>query len=130
MTGLIDFSIFASENGAAAPPVNFQEGMPANAVNNSAREMMAALGRWHADDSGILGASINGSEVALTTFQGIKPSHFNSAFRFTFALPLENAGPVNLNIDNTGPRPWRRPRGFEFAPGDLQILVTHDLVFR
>lgn len=129
MTGLIDFSIFASENNVAAAPVNWQEGMPANAVNNSAREMMAALARWHADDSGILGASINGGAVTLTTLQGIKASHFGSAFRLSFALPFENTGPLTLDVDGTGPRPWRRQRGFEFAPGDVSILVTHDVIW-
>ncbi|MFG7486289.1 phage tail protein [Methylorubrum rhodesianum] len=129
MTGLIDFSIFASENGAAAPPVNFQEGMPANAVNNSAREMMAALARWRGDDCGILGASVSGGAVAITTFQGIKPGHFGGAFRLSFALPVENTGPLTLNVDSTGPRPWRRQQGFEFAPGDVPILVTHDVIW-
>lgn len=129
MTGLIDFSIFPAENGTAAPPINWPEGMPANAVNNSSREEMAALARWRGDDSGILGATINGGAVTVGTFQGFKASHFNSAFRLSFALPQENTGPVTLNIDNTGPRPWRRPRGFEFAPGDLQILVTHDVIW-
>ncbi|GJE79638.1 hypothetical protein CJNNKLLH_0964 [Methylorubrum thiocyanatum] len=129
MTGLIDFSIFAAENETAAPPVNWKEGMPANAVNNSAREMMAALARWRADDSGILGATISGNAVSVATLQGFTAKHFNDAFRLSFALPLENTGPVTLNVDNTGPRPWGRPRGFEFAPGDLQILVTHDVIW-
>ena len=129
MTGLVDFSIFAAENGTAAAPVLWSEGMPAKAVNDSAREMMAALARWRGDDSGILGATINGGAVSVSTLQGFKASHFNSAFRLSFALPQENTGPVTLNIDNTGPRPWRRPRGFEFAPGDLQILVTHDVIW-
>ncbi|MBI1690542.1 tail fiber protein [Methylorubrum sp. DB1722] len=129
MTGLIDFSIFASENNVAAAPVNWQEGMPANAVNNSAREMMAALARWRGDDSGILGATIAGSAVSVTTFQGLKASHFTSAFRLSFALPQANTGPVTLDVDGTGPRPWRRARGFEFAPGDIPILVTHDVVW-
>ena len=129
MTGLIDFSMFPTENGTGAAPILWSEGMPANAVNNSSREEMAALARWRADDSGILGATINGGAVSVATLQGFKASHFNSAFRLSFALPQENAGPVTLNIDNTGPRPWRRPRGFEFAPGDLQILVTHDVIW-
>lgn len=129
MTGLIDFSIFPTENGTAAAPINWPEGMPANAVNNSSREEMAALARWRGDDSGILGATITGNAVSVTTLQGFKAKHFESAFRLSFALPQANTGPVTLDVDSTGPRPWRRPRGFEFAPGDLQILVTHDVIW-
>ncbi|WP_210340093.1 phage tail protein [Methylorubrum sp. DB1722] len=90
---------------------------------------MAALARWRGDDSGILGATIAGSAVSVTTFQGLKASHFTSAFRLSFALPQANTGPVTLDVDGTGPRPWRRARGFEFAPGDIPILVTHDVVW-
>lgn len=129
MTGLIDFSIFAAENETAAPPVNWKEGMPANAVNNSARETMAALARWHADICGVLSASISGNAVTVASFQGIKASHFNSGFRISFALTQTNVGPVTLNIDNTGARPWRRPRGWEFGPGDIVPFQVHDVIW-
>lgn len=129
MTGLIDFSIFPAENGTAAPPINWPEGMPANAVNNSAREMMAALARWRVDTTGVLSASITGDVATLDTFQGVKPSHFGSSFAVSFATTQPNPGPMLLNIDGTGGRPWRRPRGFEFGPGDIVPLEVHLVVW-
>jgi microcystin-dependent protein len=129
MTGLIDFSANAAENGTAAPPINFQEGMPANAVNNSSREMMAALARWRADNGGTLGVAIAGNVASLTTQQGIKESHFAGGFSVSFATTQPNTGPMFLNIDGTGAKPWRRPRGFEFAPGDIAPLVIHTVVW-
>lgn len=129
MTGLIDFSANASENETAAPPINWQEGMPANAVNNSARELMAALARWRADNSGVLGATMAGNAASLATLQGIKESHFAGGFTISFATTQANTGPMTLNIDGTGAKPWRRPRGFEFAPGDIVPLVIHTVVW-
>lgn len=129
MTGLIDFSIVADENGTAAAPAYWPEGMPANAVNNSARELMAALARWRVDNCGVLGASIFGNAVTLNTFQGVKASHFSSGFQVSFALTQANTGPVTLNIDGTGAKPWRRPRGIEFAPGDIVPLQIHTVAW-
>jgi microcystin-dependent protein len=129
MTGLIDFSIFASENNVAAAPVNWQEGMPANAVNNSAREMMAALARWHSDNNGFLGATISGNAATVASSQGIKASHFDNGFSVSFATMQTNTGPMTLNIDNTGARPWRRPRGVDFAPGDIVPFMIHVVIW-
>lgn len=36
---------------------------------------------------------------------------------------------MTLNIDGTGAKPWRRPRSFEFAPGDIAPLVIHTVVW-
>lgn len=129
MTGLNDFSIFAAENGTGAPPINWQEGMPSKAVNDSAREMMAALARWRTDNCGVLGAPLTGNAATLTTFQTIKDSHFAGGFSVSFATTQTNTGPMTLNIDNTGAKPWRRPRGIEFGPGDITPLQIHTVVW-
>ena len=129
MTGLNDFSIFAAENGTGAPPINWQEGMPSKAVNDSAREMMAALARWRTDNCGVLGAPLTGNAATLTTFQTIKDSHFTAGFSVSFATTQTNTGPMTLNIDNTGAKPWRRPRGIEFGPGDIVPLQIHTVVW-
>jgi len=129
MTGLIDFSINATENGTAAAPALWTEGMPAKAVNDSAREVMAALARWRVDNSGALTATMVGNAYSLSSQQGIKDSHFAGVFTISFSAQQANTGPATLNIDNTGPRPWRRPRSIEFAPGDIIPLMIHTVVW-
>lgn len=129
MTGLIDFSINADENDTAAAPVFWPEGMAAKAVNNSSREEMAALARWRTDNVGGLGATMVGNAASLATQQGFKESHFAGGFTISFATTQVNTGPMTLNIDNTGARPWRRPRGFEFAPNDIVPLMIHTVVW-
>ncbi|MCG5245307.1 hypothetical protein [Methylorubrum extorquens] len=52
MTGLVNFSVNASENGSGAPRINLQEGKPARAVNGSTREIMAGLARRRDDNAG------------------------------------------------------------------------------
>lgn len=129
MTGLVDFSINAAENSTAAAPVYWPEGMPAQSVNNSARELMAALARWRVDNNGVLGATMAGNAASLATLQTFKESHFAGGFSISFATTQANTGPMTLNIDGTGARPWRRPRGFEFGPGDIVPLMVHTVVW-
>ncbi|KAB7782178.1 phage tail protein [Methylorubrum populi] len=129
MTGLNDFSIFAAENGTGAAPILWAEGMPAKGVNDSAREMMAALARWRTDNCGVLGAPLTGNAASLTTFQTIKESHFAAGFSVSFATTQTNTGPMTLDIDGTGAKPWRRPRGIEFGPGDIVPLQIHTVVW-
>ncbi|MBK3406306.1 tail fiber protein [Methylorubrum populi] len=129
MTGLVDFSINAADNGTGAAPILWGEGMPANAVNNSAREEMAALARWHSDTNGFLGATISGNAATIVSSQGFKASHFGNGFSISFATMQTNTGPMTLNIDNTGARPWRRPRGVDFAPGDIVPFMIHVVIW-
>lgn len=129
MTGLNDFSIFAAENGTGAAPILWAEGMPAKGVNDSAREMMAALARWRSDNSGGLGIVLSGNAASLTSAQGFNESHFASGFSIAFAATQTNTGPMTLNIDGTGARPWRRPRSVEFGPGDIVPFQIHTVVW-
>lgn len=129
MTGLIDFSINAADNDTAAAPIYWPEGMPAHAVNNSSREEMAALARWHADNSGVLGASISGNAVTVSSVQGFKQSHLGNGFRISFFLTQTNTGPLTLSIDGTEPHSWRRTRGFDFGPGDIAPFQIHDVIW-
>ncbi|GJE83873.1 hypothetical protein [Methylorubrum thiocyanatum] len=49
----------------------------------------------------------------------------SSAQRAHASGPLENTGPVTLNIDNTGPRPWPiEPLPPEYVPIEATILTA------
>jgi microcystin-dependent protein len=67
MAGLIHFSQDAASNDVGAPPINWREGQPSNSVNNSARELMAALANWHADVTGSILATVGASTIAIAT---------------------------------------------------------------
>lgn len=122
MTGLIHFSPDAASNDFGAPPINFGEGQPANTVNNSAREMMAALARWHSDTTGELGATATGAGgYRISSNQGFKQSNLGRSFKIAFQVDSANAGPCTLDIDGSGNFPLLRPGSIALGPGDLFV---------
>lgn len=131
MTGLIHFSQHAISNDVAAPPILWVEGQPPGTVNNSAREMMAALARWHSDTEGGLAATITApGTVRAATAQVFTPADLSESFSVTIQLTGgENSGPATLNLDGTGDKPIRRPGNIELGPGDLQSGVPYHLLW-
>ncbi|WP_264046860.1 phage tail protein [Methylobacterium flocculans] len=131
MTGLIHFSPDAASNDVAAPPILWVEGQPAGTVNNSSREMMAALARWHSDTEGGLSATLTApGTVRAATAQVFTPADFSESFSVTIQLTGgENTGPATLNLDGTGDKPIRRPGNIELGPGDLQSGVPYHLLW-
>jgi len=72
MADVSSWSPVAANNNAAAPN-GFPEGMPPSGVNDSAREVMASVRRWHDEVGGILnGGSVYAysTTAAGTTYGG------------------------------------------------------------
>ncbi|WP_430913900.1 tail fiber protein [Methylobacterium sp. sgz302541] len=126
MAGLVDFSIDAASNDSIAPPIYWAEGQPAATVNNSAREMMAALAKWHADNTGALVARRGASDVyAVATNQVLSVNSAAAAHTLSFTVDAANQGPASLAPDGQPARPLFRPFGRQLGPGDL----APDIVF-
>ncbi|KQP50845.1 hypothetical protein ASG40_13035 [Methylobacterium sp. Leaf399] len=125
MTGLWDFSIDATSNDLAAPPINWQEGQAAGSVNASAREMMGALARWHLDTVGVSVAFRGANNAyAMSTFQGATAASLLRGFTLAFSVDVPNDGPATLSIDGVA-KPLRRQGGVELAPGDLAPNIMY-----
>lgn len=123
MTGLFHFSQDAASNDVAAPPILWTEGMPANAVNNSARELMAALANWHADVSGgLVGTGTAGGTISLSTNQGL---NLSKPFEVAFQVDATNTGPLKLSVDGSVSRDLTRASGRGFGPGDLAPGIVY-----
>lgn len=136
MTGLIDFSTDASSNDTAAAPILWQEGQPANTINNSARAMMAALACWRDDNTGALVAVRSSGDVyALTSNQTITagsasvPGTAARGHTLAFTVDAANQGPATLSPDGCPAKPIRRPLGAELAPGDLSPGAVYRVAF-
>ena len=130
MTGLIHFSPDAASNDVAAPPINFLEGQPAPTLNNSCREMMGALARWHADTTGSLGTRSAGSNAyQISSNQLFTPGDLADAFTVTFQVDTPNTGPCTLNIDGSGAFSIRRPGNIEMGPGDVQPGIPYSCLW-
>lgn len=126
MVGLVHFSIDTASNDVAAPPINFQEGQAAGSVNNSMRELMAALARYHADlAGGLLATGAAGNLLSVGTNQVITADAFARPFEVAFEVDGTNTGPVQINVDGRGFRPLRRPDLTELGPGDLSPNIAY-----
>ena len=90
MAELRDWSAAADMN-VQAPPDGWPEGMAYQAVNNTAREVMAVLARWQKDTSGEL-LTTGTSDALIVTPNGTYTS-FSDGDRFSFTLHVDvNAG--------------------------------------
>ncbi len=66
-----EWSTTASSNASADPQINWREGMPPSAVNDSARAMMAALASYRDDISGLLTTTGTASAYSVSTNQNL-----------------------------------------------------------
>lgn len=127
MTNVSEWSVTAGLNNSS-PPDGWPEGMARSAVNDCAREMMAALARWYKDQIGVLQTAGTGNAYTLTT---------NNSYASLDDLPLlafrtnrANTGSITLNVDGLGALTVYRNAGGPydtFASGDLfngQIMVV------
>lgn len=129
MTGMIHFSTDAASNDVAAPPVDWREGMPAKGVNNSAREMMAAIARWRDDNAGGLVANRGGGEVYnVSTSQVFDANTIGRPHTLAFMINAENQAPAFLAPDGQSPARIVRPGGLELGPRDLRPNVVYRVV--
>lgn len=132
MPGLNDFSTDAGSNDVAAPPIFFGEGQPAATVNNSMRELMAALARWRDDNAGAALAVRGAGDVynlATNQIFGVGTiDNLGSATRshtIAFTVDANNQGPSKLSLDGCPAKPLRRRYFRELAPGDLSPGVVY-----
>jgi hypothetical protein len=129
MTNVSTWSITAGLNNSS-PPNGWPEGMARSAVNDTAREMMAALARWYRETTGVLTTAGTGNDYTLTTGS----SHATTASLpiLVFTTDRGNTGPITLNVDGLGPETVYRNVGSyaEFASGDIDagqlMVVVHN----
>ena len=112
----------AAGNNASAPPDGAPEGMAPSAVNDTMREMMAALKRWYEDQRAGGKVSTNsGNDYFLST--NATYAALNQIPIISFRINAANTGACTLDIDGLGELPWYKgysnSGGVDFAAGDL-----------
>lgn len=119
----------AAGNNNASPPDGWPENvMTFGQVNNTAREMMAAVARWYVDTSGILLATglhyhapANAWGYQLTQHRQF--SNLNLDMRVRFRTPVANVGPTWLTLNGVGPAWIKWPDGSDCRANDLPDVV-------
>lgn len=112
-----EWSTSASSNNAT-PPNGWPEGMAPSAVNDAAREMMAALARWYKDTNGSLVLGGTGSAYTLTT----NSTHTVLADQSLIVAEVntDSTGAATLAVDGLAAKDIVLPSGAAIAEGTLK----------
>jgi hypothetical protein len=104
MSNVSQWNVSAGSNNAA-PPNGAPEGWAPSAVNDTVREVMAALARWYSDTKGSLVTAGTANARTLTT----NNSHAALADQsfLVFRSNLANTGATTLNVDGLGAKAVR-----------------------
>lgn len=112
-----EWSTSASSNNAT-PPDGFPEGMAPSAVNDAAREVMAAVARWYKDTNGSLVTTGSGTAYAVTS----NAAHAALADQSLIVAEIhtDSTGAATLAVDGLAAKDIVLPGGTAIAAGTLQ----------
>ena len=117
MSEIQTWSATAANNNSSAPN-GWPEGMAASSVNNSAREMMAALAKWYKDTNGTL--VTGGSSNAYTLAPNRTVSAYEGGLEFTFeANHTSSSTTPTLNVSSLGAKTITDQEGNALTVGDI-----------
>src|SRR5690554_6540330 len=116
-----------AENNNMTPPHGWPEGMNYSAVNDAARESMAAIKRWFDDISGKLDATGQANLYAVTLNAGYSSYFRGMAFRCK--IPATNTGASTINVNAIGPRNIVRADGSALEAGMLRQGHAYSFYF-
>src|SRR5690606_29898919 len=116
----------SAPNNDAAPPHGAPEGMAANTVNDTMREMMAAVARWYQDTNGSLVTGGAGNAYTLSTNNN--NSSLTDLPLVVFVANRANTGAATLNVDGLGAKSLRFG-GVALAAGVIQEGVAYIAIY-
>lgn len=116
----------SAPNNNAAPPDGAPEGMAANTVNDTMREMMAAVARWYQDTNGSLVTGGAGNAYTLSTNNN--NSSLTDLPLVVFVANRENTGAATLNVDGLGAKSLRF-NGAALPSGAIQADTAYIAIY-
>ncbi len=116
MASFYDWSTTASSN-ASQTPINWAEGMPPSAVNDSARATLGKLAEWR-DFFG--GVKISSGTDTVTLTSGLSLTAYAQGMLFGFEAGGTNTGAVTLNVDGIGAKAVVKNSDVALAAGDIK----------
>jgi hypothetical protein len=128
---IYDWSLVAANNGAADSDINWAEGMPPSAVNNSARQMMTRDAELLGDIGGALTAG--GSANALTITANSAFSSYANGQVISLKIATDNSGPATLNVNGIGAKAIRKMLSSgesALVGGELQAAGIYILMYQ
>lgn len=126
MSEVKSWSATAASNNSASPD-GFPEGMAPSGVNDSAREVMAALARYRADTDGVNTSA--GSSNAYTLAASTTYAAYAQGDRFCFKSNFANTGAATLNVDSVGAKTIKKMDGTDLKANDIPSGAIVDVVY-
>jgi hypothetical protein len=126
MSNVSSWSTTAGSNNSS-PPNGWPEGMARSAVNDAAREMMAALAKWYKDGNASLVTAGTGNAYTLAT-NSVYTALGDIAL-LVFLTDRTNTGSVTLNVDGLGAKQWLKNTGGNFASGEVPANGIHVVAY-
>ena len=126
MSDVHTWSTTAASNNSASPN-GFPEAMAPSGVNDSARELMAAVARYRADTDGVNAST--GSANAYVLAASRTMAAYAQGDRFCFEANFTNTGAATLNVDSLGAKNIKRLDGGGLASGDIVSGYFADVIY-
>lgn len=116
--GVLSWALSRRANATADPTIPAQDGASARSYMEMLRGVMTAA-RALADDQGgaIVTSGLLPNVYTAFTASGVK--ELRAGLSFLLKIDRVNTGAATLNVDGTGPKPWRDVDGKEFDGGML-----------
>lgn len=127
--GVLSWALDRIANATADPTIPAQDGASARSFMDMLRGIMAGS-RALADDQGgsITTGGVQPNVYTVMTASGV--SALRPGLSFLVKIDRSNTDAATLNIDGTGPVPWRDADGREFGAGVLPsgrfVRITYD----
>lgn len=117
MSEVSSWSTTAASNNSASPD-GFPEAMAPSGVNDSARELMAAIKRWRDDISCTVTAGGTANAITVAAAQTI--SAYAAGQVFSFIAASANTGAVTLNVDSVGAKAVKKHHDVALSANDIE----------
>lgn len=126
MSDVHTWSTTAASNNSASPN-GFPENMAPSGVNDSAREIMAAIAKYRSDTDGV--NTSTGSANAYVLAASRTMTAYAQGDRFCFKANFANTGAATLNVDSLGAKDIKRLDGSALVSGDIPADAIVDVVY-
>ncbi|HEX5509821.1 MAG TPA: phage tail protein, partial [Pseudolabrys sp.] len=114
------WSTTPASNGTADPSINYAEGMPPSALNDSARAMMSRLREYANDIAGAIATSGTSTAYTVSSNQSFDTlAHLDGQVIAFSPHTTNDAGPVTLNVDSLGAKKLRSAPNADLLAGVL-----------
>lgn len=126
--GVLSWAIDRFANATADPTIPAQDGASARSFMDMLRGVMAGNRALADDQGGAIVTTGTANAYVITTASGV--TQLRAGLSLLAQIDRTNTDVAFLNVDGTGPKPWRDGDGAEFAAGALPpkrfVRITWD----